>query len=104
MDAQNGEGQTVLHIACLQGDDKIIHTLFMSRANPAIVDNEDRAPIHLAAERGHTNAVESLCDKFKASVFERTRDGSTLMHIAAINGHPETAMVLFQKGVWLYFC
>ena len=99
MDAQNSEGQTVLHIASLQGDDNIMRILFMSRANPSIVDHEDRAPIHLAAERGHTKAVEFLADKFKASVYERTRDGSTLMHIAAVNGHPETAMALFEKGV-----
>ena len=26
-------------------------------------------------------------------MFDRTKDGSTLMHIAALNGHPETAMV-----------
>ena len=55
--------------------------------------------MHLAAERGHTSIVEFLADKFKASVFDRTRDGSTLMHIAALNGHPETAMILFKKGV-----
>ena len=55
--------------------------------------------MHLAAERGHTAVVEFLADKFKASVFDRTKDGSTLMHIAALNGHPDTAMVLFKKGV-----
>ena len=27
------------------------------------------------------------------------QDGSTLMHIAALNGHPETAHMLFKKGV-----
>ena len=43
--------------------------------------------------------VEFLADKFRASVFDRTKDGSTLMHIAALNSHPETAMVLFKKGV-----
>ena len=43
--------------------------------------------------------VEFLADKFKASIYDRTRDGSTLMHIAAINGHPETAVLLFNKGV-----
>ena len=40
-----------------------------------------------------------LVDKFKASIYERTRDGSTLMHIAAIYGHPDTAMALFDRGV-----
>ena len=39
--------------------------LYMARANPTIKDNEDRTPIHLAAERGHTNTVEFLADKFK---------------------------------------
>ena len=43
--------------------------------------------------------VEFLADKFKASIYNRTRDGSTLMHIAAINGHPDTAMILFERGV-----
>ena len=50
----------------------------------------------------HTNtptARRLLADKFRASVFDRTKDGSTLMHIAALNGHPETAMILFKKGV-----
>ncbi len=55
--------------------------------------------MHLAAERGHTATVEFLADKFRASVFDRTKDGSTLMHIAALNGHPDTAMILFKKGV-----
>lgn len=39
--------------------------LFMARANPTIKDNEDRTPIHLAAERGHTATVEFLAEKFK---------------------------------------
>jgi len=59
----------------------------------------DRTPIHLAAQNGHTQIIDLLADKFKVSVFERTRDGSTLMHIASLHGHPETAMALFRKGV-----
>ena len=99
VDAQNLEGQTVLHLACMVGDEATVRVLFMARANPNIVDNHERAAIHLAAERGYSKIVEFLSDKFKASVYQRTRDGSTLMHVAAINGHPETAMVLFERGV-----
>ena len=71
----------------------------MNRSYYFIIIPLDRTPMHLAAERGHTAIVEFLADKFKASVFDRTEDGSTLMHIAALNGHPDTAMVLFKKGV-----
>lgn len=46
--------------------------------------------------------IEILADKFKASIFERTKDGSTLMHIASLNGHTECANMLFKKGVYLH--
>lgn len=58
--------------------------------------------MHLAAENGHANIIELLADKFRASIFERTKDGSTLMHIASLNGHAECAMMLFKKGVYLH--
>ena len=50
---------------------KILHIkflprlLFMARANPSLEDSQDRTPIYLAAERGHTQAVDYLADKFK---------------------------------------
>lgn len=62
----------------------------------------DRTPMHLAAENGHAHVIEILADKFKASIFERTKDGSTLMHIASLNGHAECATMLFKKGVYLH--
>jgi ankyrin repeat protein len=58
--------------------------------------------MHLAAEYGHATIIELLADKYKASIFERTKDGSTLMHIASLNGHAECAMMLFKKGVYLH--
>jgi len=58
--------------------------------------------MHLAAENGHATIIELLADKYKASIFERTKDGSTLMHIASLNGHAECAMMLFKKGVYLH--
>jgi ankyrin repeat protein len=58
--------------------------------------------MQLATENGHATITELLADKYKASIFERTKDGSTLMHIACLNGHAECAMTLFKKGVYLH--
>lgn len=62
----------------------------------------DRSPLHIAAENGHTEVVELLVDRFKASVAARTKDGSTLMHIASQCGHPDTALAFLKKGVPLH--
>ena len=40
VDAPNGEGQTALHIASLNGDENMIRTLYLARANATLVDNE----------------------------------------------------------------
>lgn len=121
VDTQNGEGQTALHIASAEGDEPMVKYFYGVRASAAIADNQglfvkfwvcfhfdflfffsDRTPMHLAAENGHANIIEILADKFKASIYERTKDGSTLMHIASLNGHAECATMLFKKGVYLH--
>lgn len=53
----------------------------------------------MAAERGHTQIVDLLVDKVKADPLARTKDGSTLIHVASESGHPDTAMALLKKGV-----
>ncbi|XP_024086080.1 serine/threonine-protein phosphatase 6 regulatory ankyrin repeat subunit B isoform X2 [Cimex lectularius] len=102
VDGQNGEGQTALHIASAEGDETLVKYFYGVRASASITDHQDRTPMHLAAEYGHATIIELLADKFKASIFERTKDGSTLMHIASLNGHAECAMMLFKKGVYLH--
>ncbi|XP_039593324.1 transient receptor potential cation channel, subfamily N, member 1 isoform X2 [Polypterus senegalus] len=102
VDFQNDEGQTSLHVAAWEGDEAMLKYFYQCKANPNIVDKLDRSPLHIAAERGHTNIVEVLTEKFKSNVLSRTKDGSTLMHIASQCGHPETALTFLKKGVPLH--
>uniref|UniRef100_A0ABM0LU22 Uncharacterized protein LOC100376500 n=1 Tax=Saccoglossus kowalevskii TaxID=10224 RepID=A0ABM0LU22_SACKO len=102
VDMQNDEGHTAMHLAAWHGDEATLKYFYQLKANPNIYDKLDRSPLHIAAERGHTSVVEILVDKFKASVLARTKDGSTLMHIASQCGHPETAMMFLKKGVPLH--
>lgn len=60
---------------------------------------QGRSPLYVATERGHATIAELLVDKFKANTSGRTVDGSTLMHVAAQSGNPETALAFLKKGV-----
>ncbi|XP_033121320.1 serine/threonine-protein phosphatase 6 regulatory ankyrin repeat subunit C-like isoform X2 [Anneissia japonica] len=102
VDTLNEDGHTPLHLAASLGDEQIVKYFYQMKANPNIYDKLDRSPLHIAAELGHTAVVEILIDKFKASVAARTKDGSTLMHIASQCGHPETALMFLKKGVPLH--
>ncbi|KAG7458245.1 hypothetical protein MATL_G00236160 [Megalops atlanticus] len=102
VDIQNDEGQTPLHVAAWEGDELMLKFFYQCKANPNIIDKMDRSPLHIAAERGHTNVVEVLTEKFKSNVLARTKDGSTLMHIASQCGHPDTALAFLKRGVLLH--
>ena len=76
----------------------MLKIMFKLRADANIHDKEDKTPVHVAAERGDTQMVESLIDKFGGSIRARTRDGSTLLHIAACSGHTSTALAFLKRG------
>lgn len=82
-----------------------MYTCWKSSSNFTKIDQSlqmDRVPVHIAAERGHSAIVDLLVDKCKASISARTKDGSTLMHIASQYGHPDTALTFLKKGVPLH--
>ena len=51
-----------------------------------ILLQHQRTALHIAAERGHTHIVDLLVDKIKADPLARTKDGSTLIHVASESG------------------
>ncbi|CAB3407274.1 unnamed protein product [Caenorhabditis bovis] len=99
---QNKEGRTALHEVAEVGDQNMLKIMFKMRADANIYDKDDKTPVHVAAERGDTQMVESLIDKFGGSIRARTRDGSTLLHIAACSGHTSTALAFLKRGVPLF--
>ena len=41
-------------------------------------------------------------EKYKANIFGRTKDGSTLVHVASAFGHPDTALIFLKKGILVH--
>ncbi|CAJ0580832.1 unnamed protein product, partial [Mesorhabditis spiculigera] len=85
-----------------RGDLQLLKIMYKLKADANIHDKDDRTPVHVAAEKGHTQCVESLIDKFGGSIRARTKDGSTLLHIAACSGHTNTALAFLKRGVPLF--
>lgn len=73
--------------------------LYGLKANPNLLDINHRNALHVATENGHSAIVDLLVDKAKADPLARTKEGSTLIHVAAASGYPEAALALSKKGV-----
>lgn len=93
----------------------MLKLLWKLKADANVLDNDEKSPLHIAAEMGRTPIVELLIDKFGASIRARTKDGSTmrkfenlpfytmiLVHVASAAGHADTALAFLKRGVPLH--
>lgn len=69
----SGEG-TALFAAVINKNDTVTDYLLSKGADPNIEGNDGRAPLHVAAEKGYTNAIAMLLDH-GADIDITTRDG-----------------------------
>lgn len=99
LDLQNGKGQTALHLAAANEMEEFVRLLCQAGADPDVQDNEHQSPIHLATARGYQRIVDILSERFKASITNRTKDGSTLMHLASSAYNAQAALSFIRKGI-----
>lgn len=99
LDQQNGKLQTALHLATEAENEPIVKMLCASGADPDVIDKDHQTPIHIATARSYHRIVDILSEKFKASIMSRTKDGSTLMHLASNAYNSQAAMAFIRKGI-----
>ena len=68
-------------------------------ANVGSKTNDNRACLHLASEKGHTNVVKILLEK-GANIQSKTNDEDTCLHLAIKHGHIDIVQILAQNK-WL---
>jgi ankyrin repeat protein len=87
-------GNTLLHIATRNGNDKLIAALLKQKANPNARNRVGDSPLMLAAYNGKMGAVDALL----AGGAQLNHDGWTPLHYAVFAEQPEMVARLLSKG------
>ena len=97
-------GDTYLHVAAKTGQAKFFNLIL---ENEDIIDsnnNENVTPFQLACERGHSNIIKVLIEKFdpiKMNFNKKDNHGQTGFHVACKNGHSKTVDMLILESTKL---
>uniref|UniRef100_A0AAU7YL55 AAA family ATPase n=1 Tax=Wolbachia endosymbiont of Oeneis ivallda TaxID=3171168 RepID=A0AAU7YL55_9RICK len=94
---------TLLHVAARDGFENVAKVLVAAGADVNKKDSRhEKIPLHLAAENGHVEVVESFLNK-GISVNVMDKEGNTPLHYAAGNGSRKTISILIRKNAdpWL---
>lgn len=100
MKLRNNELQTFVHIAASVKQKEILDIVLRDDFWLKQRDKNERIPLHVAAENGSLECVESLlsCQALFIYGNDRDKDGRSPLHLAAYNKHLETCAVLMSKG------
>lgn len=92
------DGWTMLHMACLKGDEKAVAGLLERGVDvEARTKTAQWTPLHVAASHGRTKIVRMLLD-YSADVNAKAEKGWTPLHLAAYTNRPATAHALMEAG------
>ena len=95
------DGNTLLHGAAIEGFLEVAQVLIAAKAKLDVINTENScAPLHLAANFGHTAIVQALVNAGASLELETSKVGTSLL-IAMAKGHKATARVLTQAGIRL---
>ena len=92
-----GQGRMPLNLSAERGDTAVVKLLLREMKKAKSLGCDARVihpPLHDAAEGGHTEVVATLCEWDRSVVRQRSREGTTALHVAAENGWYKTVEVL----------
>lgn len=90
--------QTVLHYAAFTGDEKILKMLLEVGSRPDAKDQDERSPLHIAAQKDNVACVEALINASNHETNDDDMDGRTPLLLACFSGHHQAVQVLMSLG------
>ncbi|XP_071505517.1 LOW QUALITY PROTEIN: transient receptor potential cation channel subfamily A member 1 homolog [Diadema antillarum] len=89
---------TPLHVAAEHGYLRIVKILLDNGADSEWKNEEEEAPIHLAAKNGHTLTVMEFVKHNESLIHDEDENSDTPLHKAAMEGHAKTVRALIEAG------
>lgn len=90
---------TALILAARAGHAHIVEYLIESKANADEISWGGRTVIFFALEQGHFTLAQQLHTRHAARLDVRSKNGITVLHMAAKSGHLESVQWLISKGL-----
>ncbi|XP_057750143.1 protein S-acyltransferase 24 isoform X1 [Arachis stenosperma] len=98
LNAADMNGYQTTHVASQYGQTAFIyHIVSKWNADPDVLDNDGRSPLHWAAYKGFADCIRLLLF-LDAHRGRQDKEGCTPLHWAAIRGNLEACTVLVQAG------
>ncbi|XP_022665320.1 integrin-linked protein kinase-like isoform X4 [Varroa destructor] len=98
IDAKNQDGQTALHLACLEGEPKIALELLDRGASPNCLDGKGHTPLHYACREGYFHCVQHLLDHGASMTIYSLGSRWAPLHFAAYRGDEDIVRLLLDEG------
>mmetsp|Transcript_15009 Transcript_15009/g.49222 ORF Transcript_15009/g.49222 Transcript_15009/m.49222 type:complete len:1283 (-) Transcript_15009:55-3903(-) len=97
LEKRNGEDQSPLLLAAVQGHLSVVENLLKAGANPNAPNSLNVTPLHMAAYHGYPDIVQLLLEHRALSNIG-DRDGNRALHLAVFGQSPEALRVLLDAG------
>ncbi len=97
VNSRDGDGSSVLMIACQKGDSAIVNSLLEAGADARTSNNWGNSPLTWACQQENEEVVQLLLDK-KVNVNAYAPDGNTGLHYASERGFDKIVLLLCKNG------
>jgi len=94
---QDHSGHTAMHLAAIEGFDRIVETLLEYKANPDILNCFHRLPIHYLAKKNHEEGIEAIAAA-GGDLDTMDQDGFTPLYWAVKNNRPDAVKALLRAN------
>ena len=97
----DGAHRTALHLAAVNGNDRVVRMLITARANVDVQDQDGKTPLIKAVECSHSEVVHTLMEYGANLDVADKNKGNTALHQAMITANLDCALYIIRNALYI---